>query len=124
MLSGNDGRLARDLDDRALWSINDLAAQVSEWHARELPGKPSMTRVAKVAEEVGEMIGAHIKAAEPDRRDGRDRLAESWDEWADVVISAMGAAEALGIADPDEWLQRRWLVVRQRRFASRSATSC
>lgn len=36
------------------------------------------------------MVGAHIKAAEPDRRDGRDHLAEPLDEWADVVISAMG----------------------------------
>lgn len=77
-----------------------------------------MTRVAKVAEEIGEMVGAHIKAAEPDRRDGRDHLAEPWDEWTDVVINAMGAAEALGIAHPDEWLERRWAAVRQRRFAT------
>ncbi len=65
------------------------------------------------------MIGAHIKAAQPHRFEGeRDRLAESWDEWADVVISAMGAAEALGIADPDAWLRRRWAEVRTRQFAT------
>ncbi len=117
-----DGAFARAFD-QGQWTLNALAASVSEWHARELPGKPSMVRVAKVAEETGEMIGAHIKAAELDRRDGRDRLAESWDEWADVVISAMGAAEALGIADPDEWLARRWAVVRGRRFATADRVS-
>jgi hypothetical protein len=115
-----DGLLARE-HDQGRWTLNGLAAAVSEWHARELPGKPSMVRVAKVAEETGEMIGAHIKAAEPDRQDGRDRLAESWDEWADVVISAMGAAEALGIADPDDWLARRWKTVSARRFATRQS---
>jgi hypothetical protein len=112
-----DGVLNRCLDV-GRWSINGLASQVSEWHERELPGKPSMVRVAKCAEEVGEMIGAHIKAAEPDRRDGRNRLQESWDEWADVMISALGAAEALGITDPDAVLNERWKEVRLRVFAS------
>lgn len=123
----NDGRLARLAYDRQPTpadGLNPFAADVSAWHARELPGAPTWARVSKVAEEAGELVGALLKVrqqAENGYRPERDYAAEARLELADVIISAMGAAEALGVVDVDELVAARWADVRKRRFATAPA---
>lgn len=119
-----DGLIAAHQDPAQPWSLNGLAAQVSTWHARELPGKPNiMLRVGKVAEEAGEAIGAVIKLAET-RMGQRThppasvRQEDAEAELADVVIAAIGAFEGIGVTDIDAVVAKRWAEVGARRFAS------
>jgi len=89
-----------DLDRLALdvgAHLDQLGVERSDW-----------TRIGKVAEEGGEVVGALIK-----RTQGRATDAELQDELGDTVLSALGAINQLGIK-PSELIARRWAVVSQR----------
>lgn len=118
-----DGHLAALLADSPD-QLNALTAEVSAWHARELPGAPQWARVVKVAEEAGELVGALLKVGQQQRcgyRPERDYTREARLEWADVIISELGAAEALGIDDPWGLVLERWADVSARRIATAPA---
>jgi hypothetical protein len=102
--------------------LADLCAEVSEWHARELPNTARMVRVAKVGEEAGELIGAVIKAEQNIKRTPEEWITQACDELADVIISACGAAEAIGIIDLQMVVAMRWREVKARRFATIATT--
>lgn len=107
--------------------LNSFAAAVSEWHARELPDAPEWARVGKVVEEAAELFGALLKAGQqaqqPTYRPERDYRGEAALELADVIIAAVGAAEALGVVDLDGLVALRWLDVGNRRIATAGASS-
>ncbi|SHX97364.1 Uncharacterised protein [Mycobacteroides abscessus subsp. abscessus] len=77
--------------------LDRLGVERSDW-----------TRIGKVAEEGGEVVGALIK-----RTQGRATDADLQDELGDAVLSALGAINQLGIK-PSELIARRWAVVSQR----------
>ncbi|WP_225341949.1 hypothetical protein [Mycobacterium intracellulare] len=77
--------------------LDRLGVQRTDW-----------ARVAKVAEEGGEVVGALIK-----RTQGRATDADLYDELGDVILAALAATDQLGLK-PSELIAKRWAVVSQR----------
>lgn len=89
-----------DIDALAMFvgdHLDRLGVERSDW-----------PRIAKVAEEGGEVVGALIK-----RTQGRATTADLEDELADVILSALGAINQLGL-DPSDVIARRWSEVSKR----------
>lgn len=115
------------LDRTLLDGLNRIAEEVVEWHDREWPspdGTPAeIERVAmKLAEEVGELLGAIVK-----HRQGRtdaDWLANARLELGDVAIVLMVLAARLTALESDhaptiaDMIAGRWCSVRLRRGAT------
>jgi hypothetical protein len=101
-------------------SLDDLTDDVWEWHLRELGEGTLIGKVAKVAEEAGELLGHTIKSTEP-RQDAAEHREKAHLEVADVIISALGAARALGIESVEDVVRRKWWTVSQRRFRTAEA---
>jgi hypothetical protein len=109
-----DGAIARAFGTNPpAWTINGLAARASRWHERQYPACSPWSRLAKPAEEAGELVGAVVRIDE-ERGDPDDLRRRAIDEAVDVLISATGALEALGVTDVDSEIARRWSVVAQR----------
>ena len=93
----NGLRQIDSLADAVVAHLDALGVQRSDW-----------TRVGKVAEEGGEVIGALIK-----RTQNRATTDDVRDELGDVILAALAACKQLGLA-PAEVIARRWASVSQR----------
>lgn len=88
--------------------LDSLAVDVGAHLDRLGIERSDWTRIGKVAEEGGEVVGALIK-----RTQGRATDADLQNELGDTVLSALGAINQLGIK-PSELIAQRWAVVSQR----------
>ncbi len=80
--------------------IDALALFVSDHLDRLGVERSDWARIAKVAEEGGEVVGALIK-----RTQGRATTADLEDELADVILSALGARRSARSTS--------WVLIRQ-----------
>lgn len=89
----------------ALLDIDHLAADVAAHLDRLGVQRTAWIWVAKVAEEAGEVLGALIK-----RTQGRCTDTALYEELGDVFLSALGAADQLGLI-PSALITWRWAQV-------------
>lgn len=85
--------------------IDALALDVGAHLDRLGVERSDWPRVAKVAEEGGEVVGALCKRAQ-----GRGNTSDVIDELGDVFLAALGAADHLGLA-PSAIIASRWAQV-------------
>lgn len=119
-------RIRRELEDEAdtapesstlvagkqgMLGLDELAPQVGAHLDRLGVARSEWLRVAKVAEEAGEVIGALIKSLPEE-----DLHAEL----ADVFLAALGAADQLDLV-PSQLIEKRWKHVAARSADSRPA---
>lgn len=96
----------RDVDRRTL--LSRCAAQIGSWHEGKFPTSTELGRVAKLAEEAGEVCGAVIKESE-----GRALDEGLYEELGDVLIVASTIAHYRGWA-LSAVLADRFMSVRER----------
>ena len=80
-----------------------LQQQVREWNATNWPEKSDdlLTHAAKMAEEVGEVLGAIIKSREAGRQRPKDEIVE---EFGDLLMTMLTFAAVLR----ENELTKRW----------------
>ncbi|CPV66507.1 MazG nucleotide pyrophosphohydrolase domain-containing protein [Mycobacteroides abscessus] len=88
--------------------LDVLAAAVGAHLDRLGIARVNWVRVTKVSEEAGEVVGALI-----DLDQNRGAMTEVLDELGDVFLSALGAANQLGV-NPSEVIAARWETVARR----------
>jgi hypothetical protein len=106
------GEKSPDAPDSAAIDLEALSKAVAAHLDRLGIARSDFARVAKVAEEGGEVLGALLK-----RDECRTTTADVLDELGDVFLAALAACDQLGVA-PSAVISQRWATVSKRSHAS------